>query len=128
SPALSAAPAAALVCSPLIASTSSENHETPRPSTGREASSRGPTRLRHRSAAHSSSRYRATPGPVRRPLTGGTDAEAIAGLAAKARLSGDPLRAVRPARRSCGPAPGPGRHGGRHWTRTSDLLHVKQVL
>ena len=33
-----------------------ENHETPRPSTGREVHSRGPTRLRRRSVAHSSSR------------------------------------------------------------------------
>ena len=33
-----------------------ENHETSRPSTGREVHSRGPTRLRRRSVAHSSSR------------------------------------------------------------------------
>ena len=38
-------PVPRLICLDLL-----ENHETPRPSTGREASSRGPTRLRHRSA------------------------------------------------------------------------------
>ncbi len=68
-------------------------------------------------------RYRADPGPVRRPLTGGASSSVAAGLPAYGpALSWLRLDVACPDRRvfvSC---------GGRHWTRTSDLLHVKQVL
>src|ERR1700730_12468606 len=33
-----------------------------------------------------------------------------------------------PGPRAGTPGASRGRHGGRHWTRTRDLLHVKQVL
>ena len=53
--------------------------------------SRGPTRLRHRVMARSWSRYRATPGPVHRPLAGGAPGSRSPGFQPLSRLSRDPV-------------------------------------
>ena len=103
-----------------------ENHETPRPSTGREASSRGPTRLRHQRWRTRGRAIGRLPGrfagrsrvvPVRRRSSGFQPRPGSLGIRSERCVPIDALLV--------GPRPG---CGGRHWTRTSDLLHVKQVL
>ena len=105
-----------------------ENHETPRPSTGREASSRGPTRLRHRIGGALAGRANGRlPGrfaghsrvvPMRRRSSGFQPRPGSLAIRSARRVPLDALVG----------RPVAGRCGGRHWTRTSDLLHVKQVL
>ncbi len=92
---------------------------------GREVrSSRGSTRVRGAIPAPRSLAALSGGSRIGSPIARGwCRSGSVVGLPALARLSGDrwngSLRPARRVRSGC---------GGRHWTRTSDLLHVKQVL
>ena len=98
-----------------------ENQKTPRPSSGREVCSRGPTCVRRlvrggalvcrangRRPDRFTDRSRVVPIRIdRRASSRGPDSLVIAGMD------------------RCVPLDASSGCGGRHWTRTSDLLHVK---